>query len=151
LSVASSYEHIGPDEGATESADSPQPSPIEPQPIQEGFDSATPQFRTLYSQAQVLVDKDTMIMPFNTPAGHVHILRQLSPDVVYIQESLTGANAEVVKNISGWVRQIFVVVDDVSNPDAWWQSDEANLGKRLEVVDAQDAGEHWRRRISSRD
>ena len=106
-----------------------------------------------------------MIMPFNTLTGHVHILRHLSPDIVYIQESLTGNDGETVHQISQWVRQVLVVVGDdggrgglvdsddesalAEKGEKWWQKEGVTgLGKRIDVVDGVRTGEDWRRRVS---
>lgn len=107
-------------------------------------------------------------MPFSTPTGHVHILRHLSPEIVYIQESLTGNEGENVQLISGWVRQVVVVVGDeggrgdlidsedesdvADKGEKWWQKEGVmGLGKRIDVVDGLRAGEDWRRRVSGYD
>lgn len=142
LSIASSYDNI-----AREEAESPNPdvTPVEPQPAQDDAESSL--FKALYSQAQVLVDKDTMIMPFNTPNGHVHILRHLSPDIVYIQDSLSGDTGEVVQNISGWVRLVVIVTTGPEKEEHWWKHEGA-IGRRTAVVDVASVGEDWRARMS---
>lgn len=138
---------------------------IDPNPI----DDTTPLFKTLYNQAQALVDKDTMIIPFTTPNGHSHILRSLGPQTVYIQESLCGEDGDIVANLSGWVKETVVVVGDegghgglVDTDDEgtsgkekhekWWQKEErTGLGKRVAVVDSLRVGEDWRRRVGGHD
>lgn len=107
-------------------------------------------------------------MPFSTPSGHVHILRHLSPDIVYIQESLTGNEGEAVHHIAGWVRQVVVVVGDegghgdlidsedgsvlADKGEKWWQKEGVTgLGKRIDVVDGLRTGDDWRRRVSGYD
>ncbi|WEW54628.1 hypothetical protein PRK78_000048 [Emydomyces testavorans] len=165
MSVASSYSNISPEEAAgAEHARSTDLSDVEPSPIIDDFPSASPFFKTLYRQAQALVDKETMIMPFSTPTGHVHILRHLSPDLVYIQESLTGDKGETVHSLTGWVRQVVVVIGDeggrgglVDSDDEsalgtrgerWWQKEGViGLGKRIDVVDGARAGDDWKRRV----
>lgn len=150
-SVSSSYDNIGREEATTgESPDLVS--------SQSGFgpgSDATPQFKVLYDQARVLVDKETMIMPFNTPNGHVPILRHLSPDVVYVQEGLAGDGGETVQNLSGWVRQIVLVADDSESAptdehDRWWRRNEdVGPGKQVEVVDLTRLGDDWRGRVGS--
>jgi len=127
-------------------------------------------FDTIYSQAQALVEKDTMIMPFTTPTGHIHLLRHLGPEIVYIQESLSGSGGDVVTHISNWVGQIVLVVGDkgghgglVDSEDErghsgddtrgdWWQNDpRIGLGKGVEVVEGLRVGEDWRRRVGGHD
>ncbi|KAL2220578.1 hypothetical protein M432DRAFT_650661 [Thermoascus aurantiacus ATCC 26904] len=167
-SVSSSYSNIGTEEAeATNEPAEAEMSTIEPRAADD-VEGATPLFKTLYSQAQNIVEKETMIMPFSTPTGHVHILRHLSPEIVYIQESLTGNEGENVQLISGWVRQVVVVVGDeggrgdlidsedesavADKGEKWWQKEGVTgLGKRIDVVDGLRAGEDWRRRVSGYD
>ncbi|KAK2762289.1 hypothetical protein FQN54_001299 [Arachnomyces sp. PD_36] len=161
-SITSSYSNIGHAEAENESR--PELSTVEPQPTDDS-QSQSPFFKTLYNQAQTLVGKETMIMPFNTLTGHVHILRHLSPDIVYIQESLTGNAGETVHQITQWVRQVLVVVGDdggrgglidsddesalAEKEEKWWQKDGVTgLGKRIDVVDGVRTGEDWKRRVS---
>ena len=135
--------------------------------------SATPRskiFNRLYTQAQALVDDETMVMPFTTPSGHVHLLRHLGPEIVYIQETLIGPGGDVISQISNWVGQIVLVVGDESghgglvdsedergylgknSPEKWWQDDpRVGLGKGVEVVEGLRMGEDWRRRVGGHD
>ncbi|KAI1975358.1 hypothetical protein LOZ53_003910 [Ophidiomyces ophidiicola] len=164
LSVASSYSNISPGEATnTGSAESAFLKDVEPKPASDDFPSAPRFFKALYSQAQALVDKETMIIPFATPAGHLHILRHLSPDFVYIQESLTGTGGETVHNLTGWVRQVVVVVGDehrgvlvdsedesasAEQRERWWQKEGVlGLGKQIDVVDGVRVGDDWKRRV----
>ncbi|EAW07184.1 uncharacterized protein ACLA_018880 [Aspergillus clavatus NRRL 1] len=168
LSVTSSYSNIAPEEarspGEPPCADL---STLEPRPVDEQ-DGATPLFRTLYTQAQSIADKENTIMPFSTPGGFVHLVRHLSPDIVYVQESMTGKEGDAVQHISGWVRQVVVVVGDdggrgglidsedesvlADKGEKWWQKDGlTGIGKRIDVVDVHRTGEDWRRRVSGHD
>ncbi|KAL4915517.1 hypothetical protein BDW62DRAFT_123144 [Aspergillus aurantiobrunneus] len=168
LSVASSYSNIAPEE-ATPSADASaaELSTLEPRQV-ENPEGATPLFNTLYTQAQAIVDKDTMIMPFNTSTGYVHLVRHLAPDTVYVQESLSGQDGSAVNHISGWVRQVVVVVGDeggrgglvdsddesalADKNEKWWRKEGVTgIGKRIDVVDVLRVGDDWRRRISGHD
>lgn len=169
-SLSSSYANISPEEGTVENIqDVSSLDIIEPRPAVDDFGSASPLFKALYNQAQSLVDKETMILPFSTPTGHVHMLRHLSPEIVYIQESMTGNDGESVNQITAWVRQVVVVVgaeggrgglvdsDDESalgadKGEKWWQKEGVTgLGKRLDVVDGLRTGEDWRRRVCGHD
>ncbi|KAG5300442.1 hypothetical protein I7I48_00152 [Histoplasma ohiense] len=169
-SLSSSYANISPEEGTVENIqDVSSLDIIEPRPAGDDFGSASPLFKALYNQAQSLVDKETMILPFSTPTGHVHMLRHLSPEIVYIQESMTGNDGESVNQITAWVRQVVVVVgaeggrgglvdsDDESalgadKGEKWWQKEGVTgLGKRLDVVDGLRTGEDWRRRVCGHD
>ena len=51
-----------------------------------------------------------MILPFTTPSGHVHILRHLNPDTVYLQESLAGNNGDVITHLQTWLRHDVILV-----------------------------------------
>ncbi|KAL3480333.1 hypothetical protein BJX99DRAFT_254637 [Aspergillus californicus] len=163
LSITSSYSNIAPEE-ATPSADL---STLEPRQLEES-EGATPLFNTLYTQGQAIVDNETMIMPFSTPTGYVHLVRHLSPDTVYVQELLTGPDGSAVQHISGWVRQVVVVVGDeggrgglidsdddstlADKGEAWWHKEGVTgIGKRIDVVDVLRVGDDWRRRISGHD
>ena len=169
-SLTSSFSHIGHDDARTPGDEGERPlSSVEPTPAYSP-DSATPSgppaFNSLYAEAQALVEKDSMILPFTTASGHVHLLRHLAPDVVYIQESLSGTNGDVVAHISGWVGEIVVVVgaegghgglvdseeDEMvqaeAKGDLWWQKEErVGLGRGVEVVEGMRVGEHWGRKL----
>lgn len=164
MSIASSYSNIAPEE-AVSSEESPKGeySVVEPRQVDE-FEGTTPLFKMLYTQAQALVEKESMVMPFNTSTGHVHLVRHISPDLIYIQESLTGRDGDAVHHISGWVRQVIVVVGDeggrgglidsedesalVDEEEKWWQKEgTTGIGKRIDVVDVHRIGEDWRRRV----
>ncbi|KAL4809319.1 hypothetical protein BDV18DRAFT_131771 [Aspergillus unguis] len=164
-SITSSYSNIAPEE-ATAPADADL-STLEPRQA-EDQEGATPLFNTLYTQGQAIVDKDTMIMPFNSPTGYVHLVRHLSPDTVYVQESLSGEDGSAVNHISGWVRQVVVVVGDdggrgglidsddesmlAGKDEKWWRKEGVTgIGKRIDVVDVLRVGDDWRRRISGHD
>jgi hypothetical protein len=132
----------------------------------EEEEASSPIFKALYDQAMALVEKESMIMPFTSPSGHLHLLRSLAPETVYLQESLCGEEGEIAERLSGWVKQTVVVVgaegghgglvdtDDEdglnkSNPSKWWQKeDRTGLGKGLAVVDSFKVGEDWQRRIA---
>lgn len=109
-------------------------------------------------------------MPFTTSTGHLHILRSLGPETVYIQESLCGHDGELVTQLSGWVKQTVVVVGDEGGAgglidsedevglgkekagESWWQLEErTGLGKRVAVVEGLRVGEDWRRRVGEHD
>ncbi|KAL4880910.1 hypothetical protein BJY04DRAFT_68140 [Aspergillus karnatakaensis] len=167
LSVASSYSNIATEEAASADATTADLSTLEPRQADD-LEDATPLFSTLYTQGQAIVDKDTMIMPFKTPTGYVHLVRHLSPDTVYVQESLSGQDGSAVNHISGWVRQVVVVVGDeggrgglidsddesqlADKDEKWWRKEGVTgIGKRIDVVDVLRVGDDWRRRISGHD
>ncbi len=131
---------------------------------------SSPLFNALYAQAQGLVEKDTMILPFTTPTGHVHLLRHLAPEIVYLHEKLSGRDGDVITHISGWVGQVVLVVGDKGGHgglvdseddeghsggqscDRWWEKDSRiGLGKGIEVVEGLRVREDWRRRVGGHD
>lgn len=168
-SITSSYSNIGHEETQSHGEDNERPlSLMDPDPIP--VLSQSKMFQRLYKQAQILVDNDTMIMPFTTDNGHVPLLRHLAPEIVYIQETLSGQRGDVITNISSWVRQVVLVVGDESGHgglvdsedergqfgeharERWWQDDpRIGLGKGVEVVEGLRVGEDWRRRVGGQD
>lgn len=136
---------------------------VEPNPI----DDSSALYKTLHNQAQALVEKDSMILPFTSRNGHKHILKSLSPEMVYIQESLCGRDGETVSELSGWVRYTIVVIGDEGGhgglidtddettskrEEKWWQKEErTGLGKRVAVVESLKIGDDWRRRVNEHD
>lgn len=141
---------------------------IDPDPISSP--SKSKKFDALYKEAQSLVENDTMIMPFTTPTGHIHLLRHLAPEITYIQETLTGSRGDVLTSIANWVGQTVLVVGDESGHgglvdsederghsgegvrERWWQDDpRIGLGKGVEVVEGLRLGEDWRRRVGGHD
>lgn len=167
-SVASSYSNIAREE-ADPNVEHASGGPASAESRQTGdLETTTPYFKTLQLQAQPLVEKDTMIMPFSTPTGYVHLVRHLSPDLVYVQESLTGNDGSNVHHLSGWVRQAIVVVggeggsgglvdsEDESaladKGEKWWQKEGVTgIGKRIDVIDGLRIGDDWQRRVRGHD
>ncbi|KAJ5676521.1 uncharacterized protein N7477_002154 [Penicillium maclennaniae] len=167
-SIASSYSNIAHEEATSpgELIDGNRKTVESRQ--DDDLEGTTPLFKTLYTQAQALVEKEIMIMPFSTPSGYVHLVRHLAPDLVYVQESLTGDEGDAVQHISGWVRQVIVVVGDeagrgglidsddesalADKGEKWWQKEgTTGIGKRIDVVDALRVGDDWRRRVRGLD
>ncbi|KAJ5925823.1 hypothetical protein N7454_007333 [Penicillium verhagenii] len=161
-SIASSYSNIATEEAASSG------ELIGGELTRDDVDGQTPFFRTLYTQAQALVERENMIMPFSTPTGYVHLVRHLAPDLVYAQESLTGETGDAVQHISGWVRQVIVVVGDeggrgglidsddesalADKGEKWWQKEgTTGIGKRIDIVDVLRVGDDWRRRVRGLD
>ena len=164
-SISSSYSNIA----AADLSEADKPlSTIDPNPIASSPDHNY--FNKLYSQARGLVENETMIMPFTTPTGYVQILRHIGPEVVYVQESLSGPGGDAIIHISGWVGQVLLVVGDESGhgglvdsederghsseleESKWWKdSPRIGLGKGIEVVEGLRVGEDWRRRVRGHD
>ena len=164
-SITSSYSNIGPEDVPPEKPLSAvEPAPMSPQ-------SPSRKFNALYREAQVLVEKETMIIPFTTSTGYVHILRNLGPEIVYLQETLSGLGGEIISDISPkWVGQVILVVGDESGHgglvdsederrhlgeekrENWWQDDpRIGLGKGVEVVEGLMISEDFRRRVGGHD
>ena len=164
--MTSSYSNIGHDDAHSHDEDKPLQT-IEPYP--ETSPPRSKKFDKLYAEARALVEKETMVMPFTTPEGHIHLLRHLGPEIVYIQEPLTGPNGAVISQITNWVRQIVIVVGDESGHGGlvdsedergrsedqskkWWKNDSRiGLGKGVEVVEGLMVGDHWRRVVRGHD
>lgn len=131
--------------------------------------SSNAAFNAVYSQALSLVEKETMVLPFTTPSGHVHILRHLSPETVYLQSSLAGNNGEVITHLQSWLRQDVVLVvgaegghggladsESEAEPENrgthWWELEErVGRGRGVVVVEGQRVGDDWARRVEGRD
>lgn len=110
-----------------------------------------------------------MIMPFTTPTGHVHILRHLAPDCVYLQESLAGNNGDVVTHLQTWLRQDVVLVvgadgghggladseseaEPTAKTEQWWErEDRVGRGRGVVVVEGLRVGDDWARRIQGKE
>ena len=128
-------------------------------------------FKTLYNQANALVDRDTSILPFTSREGHKHILRSIQPEIVYIQESLCGTDGSLVSELQGWVRQTVVVIGDEggfgglidsdtedeseahkqtgAQGGKWWRKESVTgVGRGVSVVESLHVGEDWRRRVN---
>jgi hypothetical protein len=182
-SMASSFSNIS--HPGDQTPDTPAQTPgefptsglteLDPAPEDATLFSTSTLFKTLHNQARALVERDSHILPFTTPNGHKHILKSLSPEIIYIQESLCGeaGEGEIVADLSGWVRQIVVVVGDeggagglVDTDDeaerkrmggkdgkgVWWMREErTGLGKRVAVVEGVKVGDDWGRRVNEQD
>lgn len=114
-----------------------------------------------------------MVMPFSTPSGFVHMLRHLSPELVYVVDALSGVDGRNVADLTRWVGQTVVVVgsdgtglgglvdtDDEApskgksehRDSKWWESaDMVGLGKGVEVVDASRFEDDFERRVGGRE
>ena len=133
---------------------------------------ANPLFKTMYNQANALVDRDTSILPFTSAEGHKHILRSIQPEMVYIHESLCGTDGSLVSELRGWVRSIVVVIGDEgglggivdsdteeeetgarkrmsTSAGKWWRKESVTgVGRGVSVVESLRVGEDWRRRVN---
>lgn len=132
-------------------------------------------WNTLHAQALRLVEDPSMVMPFSTPSGFVHMLRHIGPELVYVVDVLSGTSGSNIEDIKRWVGQTIVVVgsdgtglgglvdtDDESHHASkgksehsvskWWEnSDMIGLGKGVEVVDASRLTDDYERRVGGRE
>lgn len=110
-----------------------------------------------------------MILPFTSPNGHVHILRHLQPEVVYLQESMAGDNGSIITTLQTWLRyEIILVVgaesgsgglaDSESEAERtdqvqkWWQKTErVGRGRGVVVVDGMRVNDDWLRRLQGQE
>ncbi|KKP02314.1 hypothetical protein THAR02_05564 [Trichoderma harzianum] len=158
-SVSSSFSNVGYDQAQTPEAKSPV----------IGATAENTLFNAVYSHALALVDKETMILPFTTPNGHTHILRHLQPDIVYLQESLSGDSGSYITNIQTWLRHDIVLVvgaedgsggladseseaERADKVEKWWQKPErVGRGRGIIVVDSVRVNDDWARRVQGRE
>ena len=110
-----------------------------------------------------------MVLPFTSPNGHVHILRHLQPEVVYLQESLAGDSGSVITNMQTWLRHDVILVvgaesghggladseSEAEKPgksEIWWQWEErVGRGRGVVVVDSMRVHDDWARRVQGKD
>jgi hypothetical protein len=145
-----------------------------PTPCRIGASSVDPSFNAIYAQAQALVEKDSQILTFTTPNGHAHILRHIQPEIIYLQESLSGANGGVVTSLQTWLRHDVILVvgaesghgglaDSESEAEAkapagkeraevWWhREDRVGRGRGVVVVDGTRVQDDWARRVQGKE
>ncbi|KAH8599498.1 hypothetical protein B0O99DRAFT_612211 [Bisporella sp. PMI_857] len=159
-SLSSSFSNIGHEQAQTPTEE-----------VSKTFTASnSPAFNAIYAQGLALVEKETMVLPFTTHNGHVHILRHLNPDTVYLQGYLAGPTGEVITHLQTWLRQDVVVVvgaergsgglaDSESEAEQapkeveqWWQKeDRVGRGRGVVVVEATRVGDDWARRVQNRD
>ncbi|KAI1175115.1 hypothetical protein F4777DRAFT_551426 [Nemania sp. FL0916] len=127
--------------------------------------SANSAFNAAYSQALTLVEKETMVMPFTTPGGYVHMLRHLEPEVLYLQGALAGEEGALVTQLQSWLRRDVILVvgadgghggladsdseaEQSEKKEVWWHKEErVGRGRGVVVVDSLRVGDDWARRI----
>ncbi|KAM0294013.1 hypothetical protein ACHAO9_001705 [Fusarium lateritium] len=157
-SLSSSFSNIGHDQVQTPAEES-----------KNQLESASPAFNSIYSQAAGLVEKETMVLPFTTPNGHVHILRHLQPEVIYLQKALSGQDGSIITTLQTWLRHDVILVvgadggsgglaDSESEAERagkkveWWQRPErVGRGRGVVVVDSIRLNDDWARRVQGRE
>ena len=129
--------------------------------------SAPLAFGPIYNEALGLVEKETIVLPFTTPTGHVHLLRHLAPEYIYLQESLAGENGSVINHLQSWFREDVVLIvgadgghgglaDSESEAESqvsrkreqWWErEDRVGLGRGVVVLEGNRIGDFWARKV----
>ncbi|KAI1374764.1 hypothetical protein F4677DRAFT_424794 [Hypoxylon crocopeplum] len=164
-SLSSSFSNIGTEQAQT-------PGEEVKSPLLNANTASTP-FNAVYSQASALVEKETMVLPFTSPNGHVHILRHLQPEIVYLQESLAGDNGSAITQLQTWLKYDVILVvgadgghggladseSEAEKPDKkkkkddlWWQREErVGRGRGVVVVDSLRVGDDWARRVQGKE
>ncbi|PHH74728.1 hypothetical protein CDD82_4806 [Ophiocordyceps australis] len=162
-SLSSSFSNIYHDQGQT--------TPDEEAKSSEAtLSSNFAAFKAIYLQAVPLVETKTKIIPFTTPTGHTHILRQIQPDIIYLEESLAGENGSIITNLQTWLRHDVILVVGADNgvggladsePEAehsnnderkWWQRpDKVGRGRGIIVVDSVHVHDDWVRRAQGQE
>ncbi|KAI0479480.1 hypothetical protein GGR56DRAFT_635268 [Xylariaceae sp. FL0804] len=160
-SLSSSFSNIGHDQVQTPGEETKSPL--------LASNSSNTAFNAVYSQALGLVEKETMVFPFTSASGHVHILRHLQPEVVYLQESLAGDEGSVITHLQAWLRYDVILVvgaddghggladseSEAERPekkDVWWQKEErVGRGRGVVVVDGLRVADDWARRVQGKD
>lgn len=159
-SLASSYSNIGHDQAQTPGDEAKNPMSLA---------SSSPEYNAVYSQALNIVEKESMILPFTSSNGHVHILRHLSPEVIYLQQSLAGDNGSIVTNLQTWLRHDIILVvgaesgsggladseseaERTTKVEQWWQKPErVGRGRGVIVVDGMRVADDWAKRVQGKD
>ncbi|KKA30684.1 hypothetical protein TD95_003360 [Thielaviopsis punctulata] len=156
-SSGSSFSNIGHDQAQPSEAGSPLIN----------VSSSYAVYNSIYSQALALVENSAMIIRYTTPNGHMHALRQLNPDVIYMQESLCGDKGSYITQLQSWYRYNVIVVVGTENGHGgiadseceadrepkvdkpkWWQDNErVARGKGIIVVDGTRLQDDWLRRL----
>ncbi|KAF4977558.1 hypothetical protein FZEAL_5929 [Fusarium zealandicum] len=157
-SLSSSFSNIGHDQVQTPGEETKSP-----------LSAAGPAFNSVYSQALSLVEKETMVLPFTTPNGHVHILRHLQPEVVYLQKSLSGEDGSIITTLQTWLRHDVILVvgadggsggladseseaERAGKSQEWWQRPErVGRGRGVVVVDSMRLNDDWARRVQGQE
>ena len=113
-----------------------------------------------------------MILTFTSANGHSHILRHIQPEIVYLQESLSGDNGSVVTNLQTWLRRDVILVvgaesghggladseSEAEKPgkeketELWWhREDRVGRGRGVVVVDGMRVQDDWARRVQGKE
>lgn len=165
-SLASSYSAINTPAPTTPGDELSLVDPMPVTPALSASSGGSSYYDMIYREASRLVQEPEAIMPFGTFSGFTHMLKHLSPDVVYIADSLSGPQGKYIEDVRGWVGQVVVViggdgaglVDDTEDElgetpvSKWWEtSQHVGLGKGIEIVEAVRVGDDWERRVGGKE
>lgn len=109
------------------------------------------------------------MLPFTTMNGYSHILRHLQPEVVYLQESLSGTDGNLITQLQTWLRHDVILIvgadgghggladseSEAERPakkEVWWHREErVGRGRGVVVVDSLRLGDDWARRVQGKE
>ncbi|KAI5842251.1 hypothetical protein BZA05DRAFT_412456 [Tricharina praecox] len=105
----------------------------------------------VYRQARKMFPKESpreLVMPYTDEASLVPMLKQLAPRGVYIESSLVGPDASVVKDVlgRGWVGGVVVSVEEPAEGQRIADA-AGRLLKRVKVLDVARVGDDWTERV----
>jgi hypothetical protein len=81
-------------------------------PLAESTHSKNKYYDELESLAVQIVPHPAHIIPFTTPSSHVHLLKHLAPNLVYMQEEFAGSDSEHALQAKNWVGKMVLVIKD---------------------------------------
>lgn len=156
-SLSSSFSNIGHDQ-VTPGEESKNP-----------LSSSNSAFNSIYSEALRLVEDETKVLPFTTPNGHVYMLHDVQPDIIYLQESLSGEDGGIITSLQNWFRHDVILVvgadggsggladseseaERAGKTELWWQrSERVGRGRGVVVVDGMRVNDDWARRVEGQE
>ena len=105
----------------------------------------------VYRQARQLYPPDEpveLLLPFGERSSLVPMLKQLEPDVVYVEAALAGEGSTVVHNVldGGRVGSVVVAVQDPTTGQRI-ADETGRFGKRCRVLDTPEVARDWVERI----
>lgn len=150
-----------------------EPTPHTPALSAHDRDASAELYDALYSQALARVERPADVLAFSSPAGFVHMLKHIQPQLAYVVETLAGADGANIAALAATTTQIVVVVggeggqlgglidtedegygekESVKKTEKWWEhSDMIGLGKGVEIVDGGRLTEDFDRRVAGRE
>lgn len=88
------------------------------------------------------------MLPYTDEASVVPMLKQLAPESVYMEASVVGEGAELVRAVleGGWVGGVVVSVLDPATGQRL-ADETGKFGKKCRVLDVAKAGDDWMERV----